>query len=707
MGIGKSPFMGFRLLFIVLLMSMHSFAQTPQVNELKESIPNLKGISKADCLNKISEQFIYHFIHSDSALLYAKSAYAESKKINYEKGKGLSLLLQAETVGKLLGNLDSMIMLCKQALSELQNPVNTALQSNAYRLLGTAYTLNGQIENADTALKLALEKAYLSGNKSSIGWAHQAIGFKYAKKGTYWKAFENLIESQMIGKQVNDSFLAAISLAFIARSFNYSGDPENALRYYDEFLSYRNNSFILLWPHYQDIGYAYLQLNQVDSAIYFQEKHKRNLLVLTQDKAIQERFRDWMIFDFSHHAKLNNKEYDKVLQHFLSRGDKIKKSENAIALMHAELMMAKAYRGKAEFNNALVYARKLKQNSNLTSNNYFRKEAFLLMSSLFEKINNTDSAYHYFRLYTTLKDSIDKEQFALRAALYTASEESAARMKVLENENKNKQDELALKEMQLQKQSQQKNLLFISLGVIIIIASLIFRNILLKRKNEKLKNEQEHSALKRKALELEMQALRAQMNPHFIFNCLSAIDNLVQTNQADKATSYLSRFAKLIRSVLDSSKSNLVPFQRDFETLKLYLEMEKFRCNNKFNYNLIVDKKLMNGDYKVPPMIIQPFVENAIHHGLLNKQDNDRQLNISAELQNEQIVYYVSDNGIGRKQAAEIKEINKPGQKSYGIDITRERISLYNKNGTNDIEIIDLEEGGICLGTKAMIRINS
>ena len=115
----------------------------------------------------------------------------------------------------------------------------------------------------------------------------------------------------------------------------------------------------------------------------------------------------------------------------------------------------------------------------------------------------------------------------------------------------------------------------------------------------------------------------------------------------------------------------------------------------------------MNGDYKVPPMIIQPFVENAIHHGLLNKQDNDRQLNISAELQNEQIVYYVSDNGIGRKQAAEIKEINKPGQKSYGIDITRERISLYNKNGTNDIEIIDLEEGGICLGTKAMIRINS
>lgn len=686
---------------------MQSFAQTPQINVLKESLPGLKGISKADCLNKISEHFVYHFIHSDSALLYAKSAYAESKKINYEKGKGLSLLLQAETLGKLLGKLDSMIILSKQALLELNNPVNSSLQSNAYRLLGTAYTLNGQTKEADTALKHALESAHRSGNKSSIGWAHQVIGFKYAKKGTYWKAFENLIESQMIGKQENDSFLTALSLAFIARSFNYSGDPKSALRYYYEFLTYCNNSFILLWPHLQDIGYAYLQLNQFDSAIYFQEKHKHNLSVLTQDKAVQEKFKDWLIFDFSHHVKLNNKEYEKVLKYFLSRGEKIKKSEDAMVLMHAQLMMAKAYSGKGEFKKALLYARQLSQNSNRTSNNYFRKEALLLMSALFEKLNNTDSAYHYFRLYTLLKDSIDKEQFTLRTALYTASEEAAARMEILEKENKNKQDELAIKEMQIQKQSQQKNLLFISLGIIILIASLIFRNILLKRKNEKLKNEQEHSALKRKALELEMQALRAQMNPHFIFNCLSAIDNLVQTNQADKATSYLSRFAKLIRSVLDSSKNNLVPFQRDFETLKLYLEMEKFRCNNKFNYNLIVDKKLMNGDYKVPPMIIQPFVENAIHHGLLNKQDNDRQLDISAELQNEQIVYYVSDNGIGRKQAAEIKAINKPGQKSYGIDITRERISLYNKNGTNDIEIIDLEEDGICLGTKAMVRINS
>ena len=209
-------------------------------------------------------------------------------------------------------------------------------------------------------------------------------------------------------------------------------------------------------------------------------------------------------------------------------------------------------------------------------------------------------------------------------------------------------------------------------------------------------------------MELEMQALRAQMNPHFIFNCLSAIDNLIQTNQADNATAYLARFAKLIRSVLESSKHNSVTFQHDFETIRLYLEMEQFRCNNKFNYQLTAENELLHGDYKVPPLIVQPFVENAIHHGLLNKEDNNRQLQVQVQLKDEHIIYSIIDNGIGRKEAAIIKQRNKPDQRSYGIAITKERIHLHNKCEVNgDVEITDLEKNGIATGTKAIIRINS
>ena len=244
---------------------------------------------------------------------------------------------------------------------------------------------------------------------------------------------------------------------------------------------------------------------------------------------------------------------------------------------------------------------------------------------------------------------------------------------------------------------------------LVLLSVIVVINIFLKRKNEKLESEQKQAALQKKSLQLEMQALRAQMNPHFIFNCLSAIDTLIHTGNADKATVYLSRFARLIRLVLDSLKNNLVPFQKDFETMQLYLELEQFRCNHKFSYSLMADSDLQNGDYKVPPLIAQPFIENAIHHGLLNKTDDNRKLEIMASLVEGQIVYSITDNGIGRRKAAVLKELNKPEHQSYGIDITRERVNLHNRNGLNtDVTITDLEEvDGRPLGTKAVVKINS
>lgn len=212
--------------------------------------------------------------------------------------------------------------------------------------------------------------------------------------------------------------------------------------------------------------------------------------------------------------------------------------------------------------------------------------------------------------------------------------------------------------------------------------------------------------MKQKITETEMMAFRAQMNPHFIFNSLNAIDNLIQTNQKDRATTYLARFAKLIRNVLDSSKNNVVPFQKDFESLQLYLQMEQFRSNNKFEYELKADNELLQSDYKVPPLIVQPFVENAIHHGLLNKETGNRKLTVSAALQNDCIKYTVTDNGVGRAKAQQLKELNKPEHQSYGIDITAERIELYNKNGKNNyVTITDLFENDEPAGTRVEIKI--
>ena len=223
----------------------------------------------------------------------------------------------------------------------------------------------------------------------------------------------------------------------------------------------------------------------------------------------------------------------------------------------------------------------------------------------------------------------------------------------------------------------------------------------------RIKSVRKQEQLKQMRTIAEMKALRAQMNPHFIFNCLNAIDNLIQTNQKDKATTYLARFAKLIRNVLDSSKSNMVPFNKDYDTLLLYLSLEQFRLNDKFEFSLSADDELLHADYKVPPLIIQPFVENAIHHGLMNKASADKKLEIKMQLDNDFIKYTITDNGIGRKAAAELKSINKPEHFSYGIEISRERAALHNNHNNSKpaLVITDLMEKGLAYGTRVEIWI--
>jgi len=232
---------------------------------------------------------------------------------------------------------------------------------------------------------------------------------------------------------------------------------------------------------------------------------------------------------------------------------------------------------------------------------------------------------------------------------------------------------------------------------------------------KRIENIKQKADLRHKISETEMMALRSQMNPHFIFNCLSAIDNLIQTNQPDKATTYLARFARLIRSVLESTKNNLVPFHKDFESLRLYIELEQFSSGDKFCYQLIADDDLLNGDYKVPPLIVQPFAENAIHHGLMNKLKGSRTLSIKASLRNNFICYTVTDNGVGRKKAMEIKDHNRADQPSYGLEITKERIQLHNRQysaGNSlrhrspvSIDFKDLVEYNQPVGTEVCVHI--
>lgn len=236
---------------------------------------------------------------------------------------------------------------------------------------------------------------------------------------------------------------------------------------------------------------------------------------------------------------------------------------------------------------------------------------------------------------------------------------------------------------------------------IAVLAMLVF--LLLKKRIKTVRHEAE---MKQKIAETEMMALRAQMNPHFIFNCLNSIDNLIQLDEKEKATLYLSKFAKLIRSILENSGNNTVPCWKDMETMQLYLELEALRFDHKFGYQVNIAPEILNGDYKVPPLVIQPFLENAIHHGLLNKVDGNKKLTVDVQVSPDHIHYYIEDNGIGRSQAVAYRQHNKLAYGSMGIHITEERIHIFNEHSNTSVKIDDLfDENNQPIGTKVFVSL--
>lgn len=217
----------------------------------------------------------------------------------------------------------------------------------------------------------------------------------------------------------------------------------------------------------------------------------------------------------------------------------------------------------------------------------------------------------------------------------------------------------------------------------------------------------QQAQLKQKIAETERMALQAQMNPHFIFNCISSIDNFILANDKENASAWLNKFAKLIRSILDSSKHEVIPFWKDWETLQLYAGLEMLRADYRYKVIMQADEALLNGHYRVPPLLVQPYVENAIHHGLLQGNVKEGAIKIYAALTGHTLIYTIEDNGIGRARAATLHALQKPDHYSYGMQMTAERIALFNRSQESSVTITDLHnESGMPCGTRVEIRLS-
>ena len=202
--------------------------------------------------------------------------------------------------------------------------------------------------------------------------------------------------------------------------------------------------------------------------------------------------------------------------------------------------------------------------------------------------------------------------------------------------------------------------------------------------------------------------LRSQMNPHFLFNSLNSIKLYIINNEKKNAVYYLNKFSKLVRKILEASSLKEISLAEELETIELYMNIENIRFSNEINFDISIEDGIDTHAIKIPSLILQPFLENAIWHGLSSKE-GDKSIHINVKKENDYFTSIsISDNGIGRKAAEIIKENKVLKRKSIGIDITKERLANFSKDYENsfDFEIKDLyDENNNSSGTKIVIHI--
>lgn len=247
--------------------------------------------------------------------------------------------------------------------------------------------------------------------------------------------------------------------------------------------------------------------------------------------------------------------------------------------------------------------------------------------------------------------------------------------------------------------------LFVILLIIGTLWLLVYQRIKRIRKEHEV--ERRVLDIEKQKFQLEQQALRLQMNPHFIFNSLNSIQSYILTHDTKLAVTYLGKFSQLMRLILANSGNNFVPFKEEVKSIQYYLDLEKLRFDNKFDFVIKVDPRIDEEFLEIPPMVVQPYVENAIIHGLLHKAETGK-LEIEFKLQKSALYCAITDDGVGREKSKQIREQQGIHRKSTGMHITKARLEMLNKRNAEEftVRVTDLKDkNGEAAGTRVELNI--
>ncbi len=526
------------------------------------------------------------------------------------------------------------------------------------------------------------------------------LGYQYSVYGESVKAIETLQETSQLAQKDLDSHTAMVAVAFLSTAYAKQGDLDNALHYawqpYLYFKSHYPQNIAYQEPFIgatMNMGEIYLHIGRLDSALHYVQRSYITLKKATEPNRYFAFHIPMLMGEI--HLKLQNRKQALL---FINEG--LKKayvlSDNT-GIVEGHLNLAKYYKQVNQpdsvHNNALLVVEKAWR---LKKYEAVRDAGILLKAWCIEH-KNADKALYYSDLVNAAKDSLTSIEKVKQGQKLMFREQQYQRD--LANVRADYQNRLV------------RYWLMAGLGIVLLIVVVLYLNNRRKQKdNLLLKNEikLQEAEFAGKIAETEMTALRAQMNPHFIFNCLNSIKLYTLENDAHTASEYLTQFSRLIRLVLENSRSEKVALANELETLQLYIEMEAMRFKNKVNYEMEVDDEIDTHYIDIPPLLLQPYVENAIWHGLMHKEEGGTVI-IKLHLAQEHLLQVsIVDDGIGRAAASELKSKSATKNKSFGLKMTSERIELINQlyKSTTQVQIEDLvDSDGKAAGTKVIVEI--
>lgn len=648
-----------RLLFLLITFCyvQMSFAQQREIdsllNELKTN--TAEDTTKINILNGLS--YAYYQLNPEEGITYADRAIDLSIKLKDEKRKAFALQYKGINYGE-KGEYAAALELFKQAgtiLEKINEPKRLMAVQNStavvyMRLSNYSKALDMYYKNLRgyEAQKMEKETAMTNGN----------IALVYSMMGNREKALQFNQAAIDIRRKLNDEKNLADLLNSRGNILDDMGKPSEAVSFYRQSLTISNKIKYIkgITSASANLGNVYNETGESDSAFYYTRfAHDEYKKLLDKNN---------LVATLGYLGKMISSASDVVLK---KQGIAPNEKYNAALKYHTEALEL----GK-EIENVYAQAEQLQE-----------------ISNVYKLQKKNDKALEAFEQHVKLKDSIFNDE--KKEEIHNTEMQYAVQVK---------EDSLTLvqqrKDLEAKAEINREKTIkrFVSIGGAVLLVAALVSFVFYKRKRD-AKQKQQEAEFKTDVTNTEMKALRAQMNPHFIFNSLNSISDYIAKNDVAAADKYLSKFAKLMRRILENSEQKDVPLADDLKALELYMQLESLRMNNKFSYEIKVDDDIDKEAVLVPPLILQPFVENSIWHGIAEKEGQGNILIHIKKEGDDLINCIVEDNGVGRKQSSAKSSMAKKENSSLGMKITQSRIDILNKikNTNASVQLTDLAQG--------------